>query len=61
MRWWQAPLTSNDKVERGMSLNVVRDGVLVICHRDLVARGVQEADRIDGEIEGHVQLGSMED
>ena len=54
-------MTSNAKVERGMSLNVVRDGVLVIFHKDFVARGVQEADRIDGEIEARVQLGSMED
>ena len=53
-------MTSSDKVERGMSLDVVRDGVLVICHKDLVARGVQEADRIDGEMEGRVQLGNME-
>ena len=48
-------MTSNDKVERGISLDVVRDGVLVIFHKDLVARGV------DGEMEGRVQLGNMED
>ena len=43
------------QVERGMPLNVVRDGVLVIFHKDLVDRGEQEADRIGGR----VQLGNM--
>ena len=53
-------MTTNDRVERGMSLDVVRDGVPEFATRISWKRGVQEADRIDGEMEGHVQLGNME-